>query len=74
MKGYIRAAVSATPSKAMVTLEHDTSDLIPSGTFTLNVELAGIDDDQLVVHVVEILGFFWDQAFPYVKGVCSFFY
>jgi len=66
--------VSAAPSKAMATLEHDTSDLISSGMFTLNAKLAGIDDDKLVVRVVEIWGFFWDQVLPYVEGVSHLLY
>ena len=67
--------MSAAPSKAVAALEHDTSDLISSGMFTLNANLAGTDDDKLVVRVVEIWGFFWDQVLPYVEGAsCLFHY
>ena len=61
--------VSTAPSKALATLEHDTSALISSGMVTLNAKLTGIDDDKLVSRVVEIWGFFWDQVLPYVEGV-----
>lgn len=74
VKRHIQAVVSGSPSKAMATLEHDTSDLISSGMFTLNAKLTGIDDDKLVVRVVEIWGFFWDQVLPYVEGVSRLFY
>jgi hypothetical protein len=36
---------------------------------TLNAKLVGLDDEKLVVRVVEIWGFFWDQILPYVEGV-----
>jgi hypothetical protein len=65
--------VSTAPSKALATLENDTSALISSGMVTLNAKLTGIEDDKLISRVVEIWGFFWDQVLPYVEGVscCS---
>lgn len=69
VKRHIQSVVSAAPSKAMATLENDTSALISSGMVTLNAKLTGIDDDKLVSRVVEIWGFFWDQVLPYVEGV-----
>ena len=64
--------VSASPSKALATLENDTSALISSGMVTLNAKLTGIEDDKLISRVVEIWGFFWDQVLPYVEGVGYF--
>ena len=69
VKRHIQGVVSAAPSKALATLEHDASALISSGMVTLNAKLTGIDDDKLVSRVVEIWGFFWDQVLPYVEGV-----
>lgn len=69
VKRHVQTVVSAAPSKALATLEHDTSALISSGMVTLNAKLIGIDDDKLVGRVVEIWGFFWDQVLPYVEGV-----
>ncbi|KAI0940478.1 hypothetical protein AcW1_003662 [Taiwanofungus camphoratus] len=60
--------VSSAPSKALATLEHDASELIASGMVTLNAKLTGIEDEKLVVRVVELWGFFWDQVLPYVEG------
>ena len=74
VKRHIQAVVSGAPFKAIATLEHDTSDLISSGMFMLNAKPAGIDDDKLVVRLVEIWGFFWDQVLPYIEGVSRLFY
>ena len=71
VKRHIQSVVSAAPSKALATLENDTSALISSGMVTLNAKLTGIDDDKLVSRVVEIWGFFWDQVLPYVEGVSA---
>ncbi|TFK44576.1 HbrB-like-domain-containing protein [Crucibulum laeve] len=69
VKRHIQTVVSSAPSKALGTLEHDTSELIASGMVTLNAKLAGIDDEKLVGRVVEIWGFFWDQVLTYLEGV-----
>ncbi|KAL1682619.1 HbrB-like-domain-containing protein [Schizophyllum commune] len=69
VKRHIQTVVSAAPSKALTTLEHDLTELIASGMVTLNAKLVGVDDDKLLVRVVEIWGFFWDQVLPYVEGV-----
>ncbi len=69
VKAHIATAASS-PSKALATLEHDTSELIGSGMRTLNAKLAEKEDDKLVGRIVEIWGFFWDQVLPYVEGVC----
>ncbi|KAF9653345.1 HbrB-domain-containing protein [Thelephora ganbajun] len=69
VKRHVQSVVSAAPSKALATLENDTSALISSGMVTLNAKLTEIDDDKLVSRVVEIWGFFWDQVLPYVEGV-----
>ncbi|PBL02141.1 HbrB-domain-containing protein [Armillaria gallica] len=67
VKAHIATAASS-PSKALATLEHDTSELIGSGMRTLNAKLAEKEDDKLVGRIVEIWGFFWDQVLPYVEG------
>jgi hypothetical protein len=69
VKQHIQAAVSTSPSQALVALEHDADDLIASGMITLAAKLSGISDDKLVSRVVEIWGFFWDQILPYIEGV-----
>ena len=61
--------MSASPSRALATLEADVTDLISSGMTTLNTKLAGVEDDKLPVRVVEIWNFFWDHVLPYVEGV-----
>ncbi|KDQ57725.1 hypothetical protein JAAARDRAFT_156667 [Jaapia argillacea MUCL 33604] len=68
VKRHIQAVVSASPSKAIATLENDASELIASGMITLNAKLSGVDDEKLVHRIVEIWGFFWDQVLPYVEG------
>ncbi|TFY64797.1 hypothetical protein EVJ58_g2380 [Rhodofomes roseus] len=35
---------------------------------TLNAKISDIDDEKLMVRVVELWGFFWDQVLPYVEG------
>ncbi|KAK0498408.1 HbrB-like-domain-containing protein [Armillaria luteobubalina] len=67
VKAHIATAASS-PSKALATLEHDTSELIGSGMRTLNAKLTEQEDDKLVGRIVEIWGFFWDQVLPYVEG------
>lgn len=69
VKNHIEIVVRAGFSKALVTLEHDASELIANGMVTLNAKLTGIDDEKLIGRVVEIWGFFWDQVLPYVEGV-----
>lgn len=69
MKRHISSVVAASPSKAIVTLENDATDLISSGMVTLNAKLAAIDDDKLVSRLVDLWGFFWQQVLPYVEGV-----
>ncbi|KAF9007987.1 HbrB-like-domain-containing protein [Cyathus striatus] len=69
VKRHIQAVVSASPSKALATLESDTSELIGKGMVTLNAKLRGLDDEKLVGRVVEIWGFFWDQVLTYLEGV-----
>ncbi|KAJ7782858.1 HbrB-like-domain-containing protein [Mycena metata] len=73
VKRHIGTVVSASPSKAVATLEHDAAELIASGMVTLNAKLAGTDDAALVRRVVEVWSFFWDQVLTYVEGVlfCS---
>ena len=63
-----------SPSKALVTLENDVSELIASGMVTLNAKLNGIDDEKLIARVVEIWGFFWDQVLTYLEGVRLLFF
>lgn len=70
VKRHIQTTVSSAPSKALATLEHDTSELIITGMVTLNAKLSGIEEEKLIHRVVEIWGFFWDQVLPYVEGVC----
>ncbi|KAL6308180.1 HbrB-like-domain-containing protein [Sparassis latifolia] len=68
VKRHVQIVVSASPSKALTTLEHDTSELLASGMVTLNAKLSGIEDEKLVARIVELWGFFWDQILPYVEG------
>lgn len=72
VKRHIQTVVSASPSKALSTLELDASELIASGMVTLNAKLMGVDDEKLLGRVVEKWGFFWDQVLPYVEGVGLF--
>lgn len=69
MKRHIQSTVSASPSKALGTVEHDASELISNGTVTLNSKLIGVEDEDLVDRVVDIWKFFWDEVLPYVEGV-----
>ncbi|KAJ7188470.1 HbrB-like-domain-containing protein [Mycena filopes] len=69
VKRHIGSVVSASPSKAVATLEHDAAELIAAGMVTLNAKLAGTPDDALVRRVVEVWSFFWDQILTYVEGV-----
>ncbi|KAH9485286.1 Target of rapamycin complex 2 subunit bit61 [Psilocybe cubensis] len=69
VKRHIQIVVSASPPKAIATLENDASELIASGMVTLNAKLTGVDDEKLVARVVEIWGFFWDQVLTYLEGV-----
>lgn len=69
VKRHIQIVVSASPSRAIATLENDASELIAAGMVTLNAKLTGIDDEKLVARVVEIWGFFWDQVLTYLEGV-----
>ncbi|KAJ3768847.1 HbrB-like-domain-containing protein [Lentinula raphanica] len=69
VRRHISSVVSAAPSKALSTLENDTSELLSSGMVTLNAKLSGTEDDKLISRVVELWGFFWDQVLTYVEGV-----
>lgn len=69
VKRHLQVVVSQSPAKAFAILEHDTSELIASGMVTLNAKISDIDDEKLIVRVVELWGFFWDQVLPYVEGV-----
>lgn len=69
VKRHIQLVVSASPPRAIATLENDASELIASGMVTLNAKLTGVDDEKLVARVVEIWGFFWDQVLTYLEGV-----
>ncbi|KAJ7039251.1 HbrB-like-domain-containing protein, partial [Mycena alexandri] len=73
VKRHISTVVSASPSKAVATLEHDAAELIAQGMVTLNSKLSGIDDSLLVRRVVEVWSFFWDQVLTYVEGVLLLF-
>ncbi|KAH9830727.1 HbrB-domain-containing protein [Rhodofomes roseus] len=68
VKRHLQAVVSQSPAKALAILEHDASELIASGMVTLNAKISDIDDEKLMVRVVELWGFFWDQVLPYVEG------
>ncbi|KAF9059162.1 HbrB-like-domain-containing protein [Rhodocollybia butyracea] len=68
VKRHISSVVSSSPSKALLTLENDTAELLSSGMVTLNAKLSGIEDDKLISRVVELWGFFWDQVLTYVEG------
>jgi len=69
VKGHIQTTVSSSPSRALVNLENDASELIASGMVTLNAKLMNVDDEKLLGRVVETWGFFWDQILTYVEGV-----
>ena len=69
VRQHIEKVIPSAPSKALLTLENHTAELISSGMVTLNAKLSGIDDEKLVSRVVEIWNFFWDQVLPYVEGV-----
>ncbi|KAF5370575.1 hypothetical protein D9758_002099 [Tetrapyrgos nigripes] len=68
VKRHISSVISASPPRAIATLENDTIELLSSGMVTLNSRLAGVDDDKLISRVVELWGFFWDQVLTYVEG------
>ncbi|EAU91348.2 hypothetical protein CC1G_07383 [Coprinopsis cinerea okayama7 len=69
VKRHIQTVVPSSPSRALVNLENDASELIAAGMVTLNAKLMGVDDEKLVARVVETWGFFWDQILTYVEGV-----
>ena len=71
VKRHIQSVVSASPSKAISTLEHDASELIANGMVTLHSKLTGVEEEELVDRVVEVWRFFWDDVLPYVEGVRS---
>ena len=71
MKRHIQTVVSAAPSKALATLEHDATELIALGMVTLDAKLSGVDEEKIISRLVEIWGFFWDQVLPYVEGVSA---
>lgn len=68
VKRHIQTIVSAAPSKALSTLEHDASELIGNGTVTLHSKLNGVEEEDLVDRVVDLWKFFWDEVLPYVEG------
>ncbi|TFK54029.1 HbrB-domain-containing protein [Heliocybe sulcata] len=68
VKKHVQTVISASPSRAVSTLEHDAAELISAGMVTFNAKLVGIEDEQLVRRVVERWVFFWDQVLPYVEG------
>ncbi|KAJ2913458.1 hypothetical protein MD484_g6937, partial [Candolleomyces efflorescens] len=72
VKAHIKTVVSSSPSRALVNLENDASELIASGMTTLNAKLMNVDDEKLLSRVVETWGFFWDQILTYVEGVRLF--
>jgi len=69
VKRHIQTVVSSAPSKALATLENDTSELIAQGMVTINAKLNGVEDEKLVARVVEVWGFFWDNVLTYLEGV-----
>lgn len=74
VKRHIQTVVSLSPSKALSTLENDTTELIASGMVTLNAKFMNIEENKLLARVVDMWGFFWDQVLPYVEGVSGFFF
>ncbi|KAI0708157.1 HbrB-like-domain-containing protein [Cerioporus squamosus] len=68
VRRHIQTVVSAAPGKAVATLENDAFELIATGMVTLDSRLAGVDDEQLIVHIVELWTFFWTQVLPYLEG------
>lgn len=68
VKKHIQTVISASPPRAVATLEHDASELIAAGMVTFNAKLVGVEDEELVRRVVERWIFFWDQVLPYVEG------
>jgi hypothetical protein len=71
VKRHIQSVVSASPSRALATLENDAAELIAQGMVTVNAKLKGVEDEKLVARVVEVWGFFWDQVLTYLEGVCE---
>ncbi|KAH6914101.1 HbrB-like-domain-containing protein [Coprinopsis sp. MPI-PUGE-AT-0042] len=69
VKRHIQTVVSSSPSRALVKLEGDASELIANGMLTLNSKLIDIDEEKLLARIVETWGFFWDQILPYLEGV-----
>lgn len=69
VRRHIQTVVSLSPSKALATLENDTSELIAQGMATINAKLNEVEDEKLVARVVEVWGFFWDQVLTYLEGV-----
>ncbi|RDX47128.1 HbrB-domain-containing protein, partial [Lentinus brumalis] len=68
VRRHIQTVVSAAPGKAVATLENDTFELIATGMVTLDSKLSGVEDDQLILHIVELWSFFWNQVLPYLEG------
>ncbi|KAJ7072500.1 HbrB-like-domain-containing protein [Mycena amicta] len=67
VRRHISSVVSASPSKAIATLEHDAGELIASGMINLSSKL-DTEDESLLTHVVEIWEFFL-QVLTYIEGV-----
>ena len=69
VKKHLQSVVARAPSRAISNLESDLKELLATGMITLNSKVNGAEDDQLLVRVVELWSFFWDQILPYVEGV-----
>lgn len=70
VRKHLISVISRNPSRAIVQLEADVSELITAGMLTLNSKLAaGVDEEKLAGRIVDLWGFFWDQVLPYVEGV-----
>lgn len=69
VRRHIEGVVARGPARTISTLETDATELINTGMITLNAKLKGCEDDNLLLRIVELWGFFWDQVLPYVEGV-----
>ena len=71
MKHHIQVVVSSTPSKALVSLDNDATEIIRNGMVTLSAKLNGVEDEKMISRVVDLWTFFWGQVLPYVEGVST---
>ena len=69
VKRHIDSVVARGPARSISTLETDATELINTGMITLNARLKGCEDEDLLVRVVGLWCFFWDQVLPYIEGV-----